>query len=334
MSGAPDRPRIRFHADQRLDAQDLRNEAKHGIGLINLHVTGVHDTWGIANGYDLHLSARHDAVLVTPGIAYDIRGRTLFLRRPVALRLAAAGQGARRHDLVMRYRPLVLGDDCGRAVLGCGAVEETSPTFRWLRSDAPLSDPFTASAYLNLGLDIPLGRRRGNGGALVEGLRQFTQPGTLARRFTARVEAGHEIDGTMAHWRMTIDTRAADFRQTPSYQLHLEEHPLGEDSAFLSHFTTDLDLRPLVHGPFLRILAADRESLSIEVFIRPGAAFMTQSPLYQDLPLSSPVPLSWTGVEIQDRRMPPIDLDGLRYDTGELFPDPYGAFGTIMNANA
>lgn len=83
--------RVTYRNGQRLDARDLRDDDLGDARFRQLHLRHLHDTWGIALGFEvMQLNDRREkvetdgtAVLVGPGYAVDELGRDLLLPEPI-----------------------------------------------------------------------------------------------------------------------------------------------------------------------------------------------------------------------------------------------------------
>jgi hypothetical protein len=101
--------RVTYRRGQRLDARDLRDDQRRDARLRELHVRHLHDTWGIALGFevtsvsDSRSGASREAtgILVGPGYAIDERGRDLLLPESVRPALPSADG---RFVLMVAYR--------------------------------------------------------------------------------------------------------------------------------------------------------------------------------------------------------------------------------------
>ena len=68
-SGQRGTQRIRYYDDQLLKADDLQDDVAYEARMRELHVRTVHNTWGVALGFEIDVSKDRDAVLIGPGIA-------------------------------------------------------------------------------------------------------------------------------------------------------------------------------------------------------------------------------------------------------------------------
>ena len=94
MSAMPSRPidvqRLRHRQGERLRTRDFRDQAAYDAELLAWHQRAVHEAFGVVSG--LLVKPGSGEVEVTPGLAYDRRGRALLLT--AARRVAIAGRGA------------------------------------------------------------------------------------------------------------------------------------------------------------------------------------------------------------------------------------------------
>ena len=89
VSSAPDGlaapfERITYRDGQRLTARDLGDDRARRTRLRRLHVRWLHETWGIAIGYDVR-AADASTVAVGPGYALDIDARERLLASSVSV---------------------------------------------------------------------------------------------------------------------------------------------------------------------------------------------------------------------------------------------------------
>lgn len=83
--------RVTYRNGQRLDARDLRDDHWGSTRFRRLHVQHLHETWGIALGFEVtQLNDRRapvgtdgTAVVVGPGYAVDKLGRNLLLSESI-----------------------------------------------------------------------------------------------------------------------------------------------------------------------------------------------------------------------------------------------------------
>jgi hypothetical protein len=202
--------RLRHYQGQRLAAADLQDEYDNQTWLRDLHIVGLHNTWGIALGFEVNLVNR--GILVAPGFAYDCFGREIILSQ--ARRIAFPTELPNAPDgyhLVMSYnidlgqRQAALDDPLCRP-------QGDHPDFAWKRPD-----------QTRLGQDVPLLRV-----VLLDGkptidldIRRYTQP-------LARPHVGNGVTPPTQIWQAwgfrelvflqtTIDTSAAGFVGRPFY---------------------------------------------------------------------------------------------------------------------
>lgn len=76
--------RVTYREGQRLTARDLVDDRARRMRLRQLHVRHLHETWGIATGFDVQ-AARPSAVAVGPGYALDHFARDLVLSASIVI---------------------------------------------------------------------------------------------------------------------------------------------------------------------------------------------------------------------------------------------------------
>jgi hypothetical protein len=202
--------RLRHYQGQRLTAGDLQDEYDNLAWLRRLHVVGLHNTWGIALGFEVSLA--QGGILITPGFAYDCFGREIVLSQmrqigfPPDLSNAPDG-----YNLVMRYDTELGQRQAFSDDVFC-RPECDRPAFTWQRAE-----------QTRLGQDVPLVRV-----VLLDGapaidldIRRYTQP-------LARPHIGNGVTPPTQVWQAwgarevvflqtDIDTSAAGFVGTPFY---------------------------------------------------------------------------------------------------------------------
>jgi hypothetical protein len=237
--------RIRHAQGERLLARDLQDEHDGQSRLRELHVTALHDTWGIALGFEVQPTG-NGSVLVGPGLAYDISGRQILLPappRPIAgpAIFAPSSAPGSHFDLVISYDPFL-----GQRALdllpvpcsGLGVAGHEQPCFAW-----------RPAGSARLGLELPLVRvqvTEGGMGPLDTSVRRYTQP--LARpHIVAGITPPEQqwnlwfedrttgLDSTQVNvgFEMRVDTRAAGFVGVPFYFASLVPITSGTVSAAL-----------------------------------------------------------------------------------------------------
>jgi hypothetical protein len=93
--------RVTFREGQRLTARDLADDRANRARVRRLHVRHLHETWGIATGFDVQ-PAGPAAVAVGPGHAIDSSARDLLLSSSLVVPVPAA-KGPQLFVLVATY---------------------------------------------------------------------------------------------------------------------------------------------------------------------------------------------------------------------------------------
>jgi hypothetical protein len=221
--------RVTYRRGQRLEARDLRDDQRRNARLRELHVRHLHDTWGIALGFDVTAvsnsasgAARNaTGVLVGPGYAIDEHGRDLLLPEAVQPPLPAA-QG--RFVLTVAYREdMEFQDPCAFPVhcFGDGPGLRTERVrFAWRTPDE-----------VRFGPEVPVIQVTVADGAIMGTpdvrVRRYTQP--LVRphidvRVTNEGRSGWRdwVEGAPSAQQelgleLDVDTSEAGFLRTPFY---------------------------------------------------------------------------------------------------------------------
>ena len=208
--------RIVWRDGQDLASRDLNGELRDEARRRRLHVRMLHQTWGIALGFQANLDASGTAVVVSPGYAVDIEGRELLLSP--AVRIALPGDG----DFV-----LAATYDASSACAPVLPAVEFCPGLPPRRERAVIG--WVAMTGLKMGEHVPLARVVMANGAPVGGLNLNVR--RMARRMI-RPHLGAGITETGAtNWvdqavnkkpdiwlQADVDTSEAGFLKTPRYQ--------------------------------------------------------------------------------------------------------------------
>jgi hypothetical protein len=152
--------RIRYSADQLLAAKDLNDDEYYEATLRRMHVRGLHDTWGVALGFDLSIK---DNVQVGPGLAYDAQGRELLLSDTLAVPNPEPPAGMSvpmAYDLALTQRdPAEIlarrkqRSECADRITAEGI------TLHWvLAGESNVTANGLLAKGLRLGIEVPLGR--------------------------------------------------------------------------------------------------------------------------------------------------------------------------------
>lgn len=129
--------RVTYREGQRLTARDLQDDRARLARLRRLHLRHLHDTWGIAIGFDVQ-AAGPAAVAVGLGYAIDSAGRDLVLSANVAIPVPAVA-GPASFVLVAAFL-----SDCSFAPASTAAAvcldaplhpRRERPGFTWRRAD-------------------------------------------------------------------------------------------------------------------------------------------------------------------------------------------------------
>ena len=311
--------RINWLDRQALEAKDLSDQAHRETFTRRLHVSGVHNTWGIALG--LWAVRRSNIITVLPGLAYDRLGREIVSATPIEMPDPNPSSDGLPHwfDLVARWAGLdqlaagrELSDTCASA-----AVLEERPLLRWVDagrvrvdSQGNLLRLVGYGSGVRLGIDIPLGRIPfGSSGPLDEldlSTRRAARGLVRPHIATGTIRQGTvDLDPFRDHrwWSMLIHTAAGGLTtSSTTYLAALGAHPWGESSAFNSGVVDAegesprnmlAELLHYGHGPFLDISEQDRTSfrLTVRHALPPK---VTRASI--TVP-TNPVPVHWIGIE-------------------------------------
>lgn len=264
--------RLQYFQGQLLTARDLQDEAAYESRLRGLHVNIVHNTWGVALGFDVAVADGGTAVTVNPGIAYDCRGREIVSVRSLSIGLPVAPTRSRARvwwfDLVVRYDETI-GVETAVHCVGDGiSAREERPFWRWCFAgdvEDPALPPADVSGEVRLGEEVPLARfmvqaSERFGGRIVGqadlSIRRNAQG--LVRPHIASGSNYVELNEDYANLSFSawIDTTAGGFSQTPAYFVNVEL-PEIILALFASEFI----------GPFVSIRTPNRNGFFLDVRI-------------------------------------------------------------------
>lgn len=321
--------RIGYYHGQQLAARDLQDEADFESRMRGLHMRGLHNTWGVALGFEV---VRQDALVlqVGPGLAYDAHGReivsahTLNVGPPVLPR--NTGAGAWWFDLVIRYDDWM---EPPLASLGCfqGVPPgEERPRWRWCyagpAAGAKAVQPL--SPEVRLGEDIPLVRVRltdepGFDEALDFSLRRAAQGLVRPHVAGGSPQRNLALDTSRFAFTTTIDTSAAGFNQTPFYFARVSIPALLQ----LAQSGESL---PSFLGPFVTVRSPQRTSFSLDVRIAQTSSVLRAAAT--TVP-TVPAQVTWIGVEPTGGCPPSLTLFAafFLFQPIEFFPVPGVAAG-------
>jgi hypothetical protein len=210
--------RITYREGQRLMARDLRDDRNRARLLRMLHVRHLHETWGIATGFDVQ-AAGTAAVAVGPGYALDSYARDLVLSANIALPVPAV-QGPQIFVLVATFL-----QDCAFPTSSAGASvclsaplhpRRERPAFAW-----------RTPVELELGSMVPLCSitvdNKAIKGAIETRVRRYAQ--RLVRPYIATGRTDADPTLWQAWWNRAIldgyfqrvDTSDAGFTAAPQY---------------------------------------------------------------------------------------------------------------------
>ena len=315
MSRPPRSPqRVAWFEGAPLRRRDLRDAIALEARMLELHVSAMHRTWGVALGYTIALGDDRRQIVVAPGLAYTCRGAALILAEGVRLDAppsAPGVSGPQAFDLVVAPGAPGEARPCER-ILACDGLDPVRRLgLRWEFAGAvgpgALDPPLAAG--IRLGEEVPLARFFRFAGGLLG------MPDYAVRRIARGVTRPHLAfavtgSGELA-WQAqghrlvaTVDTSKHGFTTIPRY--------------FVS-FATSPAVGGSVVGAFLRVEAANATSFKV------GLAFAVRPPssptLTALLAAADTVRLTWVGVETA-RGCPPSLVGGRIITPGGAMVDP------------
>jgi hypothetical protein len=300
--------RLQYFEGQLLTARDLQDDAAFETRLRGLHVNIVHNTWGVALGFEVAVAADGTAVTVNPGIAYDCRGREIVSVRSLSIGLPILPRQSQAEawwfDLVVRYDETI-GQEPTVYCVGNGiSAREERPFWRWcFAGDVADPDlpPADVSAEVRLGEEVPLARFVIGADSQVVG-----QPDLSIRRNAQGLVRPHIASGSnyveikedftnlsLSAW---IDTTAGGFSQTPAYFANVELPTTILEMLTTEYIGPFVSIRsPNRHGFWLDVRIAELP-IDIELAAGSGVSHMMRSAAARknDVPLFK---VNWFGIE-------------------------------------
>ena len=270
------RTRVEYRPGQWLARTDLEAQAVTSSELLDLHQARVHDTWGIATGFDCTLDAV--GLNLGPGIGLDALGRTILLAAPHHLLLPPSGNAV----LVAAFAEHLHGDAC------VPGLPVEAPVVRWRMPDE-----------VRAGLEVPLVALRRTAGAaptLDRTVRKRAQKVIRPRIATGRVQrASVPVHGTYGSWTMAVSTAAGGLSSpSPVYFVTLDQHPWGDLANFGDTEPPPLELRLAQWvGPFIAVEGTGPTGFAVRVSGDLGDWHQGNYPE----PGTNPVGLSWVGID-------------------------------------
>lgn len=340
--------RIEHSLGELLRAVDMRDSVAYDTRLRELHVRGLHRTWGVALGFaTLLVRGAKAVVIVGPGLAYDCSGREIVSSEGVALALPEAppaGAPPRAYDLVVSWRRL---EPAGPGPTPCqkaSSLQREQADIRWwLAGEVSGDAPLPVAPGARLGEGIPLARlvvASDTGPADLDlSVRRSAQG--LVRPHIAgdRLRAGTlPVTGSPAAWSVEVDTSSGGFSSVPSYFAMLVDHPFGDRSGFASSLADTGDdgaLATGLLGPFVAIRSPQLRGFTLEVrAAQPGSGILGPE-LRRPALTTLPVSVDWIGIEPVTGCPPSFDATRAVFDpwlvTADVYPFVVAAFasGTV-----
>jgi hypothetical protein len=315
--------RVRHYQGQRLLANDLQDDYDNPAWLRGLHVVALHDTWGIALGFDVTL-ASDGSVVVGPGFAYDARGREIVLAHerglPGPLEVFPPESRPLAYELVASYDAELGRREASLDLVPCtGAGDRPGherPAFAWRR-------PGTT----RLGLEAPLMAVRVAAGKLTNdpldpSVRRYAQAQArphIAAGVTPPQQVwlpNKEHSELTLGYQTLVDTRDAGFIGTPYYlaQLRFGKAGVPDTLAFLLAGFANVFLTSVVNpGPdrFTFRVVPGREERDVAGVAggHPALAFVAAATSGSTTTVARlPWQVSWVGVEPVSGCAPQLSL--------------------------
>lgn len=218
--------RVTYRDGQLFTALDMQDDQTINSRMWELHTRYLHETWGIAIGFQISGNAGDSVVQVGPGYAVDLQGRPLVSSQTVQVPLPLI-VGPDYRVLVIGYQSdAAFRDQIGLDTLcvgGSPATRQEQPTFTWKLPDD-----------VRMGADVPLIAVNVSKGTIVatdSRSRRYVQKLLRPYIATGATDQGstqwNTIQGAAPAgytlFRTTIDTSDGAFNDTPFYfpELHM-----------------------------------------------------------------------------------------------------------------
>ncbi|MFW5772698.1 MAG: hypothetical protein ACOCZH_05170 [Phototrophicaceae bacterium] len=318
------RSRIRYYQGQPLQARDLRDEVAYEASMNQLHVTALHNTWGVAVGLEVAVSDDRRSAVIGPGMAYDRCGQGII--NPSTLTIPVpplqVPHNARPviwwYDLVIRYDDHLTSETQGTTDCHRGGFAEERLKWRWILAgyaEDPAAQPPDLASGVRVGDEVPLARLVVDPGGFIVSidlsLRRTARAITRPYVATGQAFVQASVNQTDLCWRTTINTSAGGFSSArPRYFARLLEHPLrtlrntNPDTEGVEGLNYPNVLR-LLHGPFLSITNPTRSSFQLEVRLAVASQVPANISHMIMMPTQLPLKVSWQGMEPTGGCQPP-----------------------------
>jgi hypothetical protein len=295
--------RVTYREGQRLTARDLQDDHRRDVLLRRLHVRHLHETWGIATGFDVQ-AAGTTAVAVGAGYALDIYARDLVLSASMALTVPPV-PGPQVFVLVATYL-----QDCAFPSAAAGAAvclntpvhpRRERPAFAWRTSSELEVGPMVPLCSLTV-------ENKTIKGAIETRVRRY------ARRLVRPHLAAGRTDADAALWQpwwnrgildgyfQQVDTSDAGFTAAPQY------------------FAELVPVKPSRNHSITDVVAALASAHGhIKQTSRDGFVFQAVVPEQFRRDLMDTWAVSWVGVQPMAGCPPSLDLKRLLTLAGHFF---------------
>jgi hypothetical protein len=314
--------RITYRDGQLLTARDMGDDVRRAARLRWLHTRYLHETWGIALGFEVNVASGNRTVVVGPGYAVDNMGRDIVLPGGISVPVPGV-TGPETLVLTMSYL-----EDCAfRARYdlvelcldgGLGPRHER-PGLAWRRQED-----------VRVGPEVPLCQARVANGVMQGGL--DLRPRHMARRLLRPHIGWGETEAGATGWRawidqghsplgleVTVTTAEAGFIATPAYFATLQGdfgNQAGQSLADRDYWAAGA-LPAFSESPFGFIAVADSTSFIYRVMRGTFPFGVAITPVEAELRGWF---VAWSGLESVMGCEPSLDLRRLLTLAGYLVP--------------
>lgn len=223
--------RLRYWQGQALRSRDLNDQMAFEDLVRIWHTRALHQAHGVRQGLEVALDVTVPAVIVSPGLAFDARGRELIVGQPRQLALPEIPAGGLNLALSYRETGAACSKDLSAVCWPDNTPVDRVSRFSWLRPERfdpreavalarLMPGPVLAPAF-NAPRARPLAKPRTGHGSTI--------PGNTAWRLWEREikgpvfsDAGGSQRAQVLGLEVDVDTTATGFTASPCYQAWVE----------------------------------------------------------------------------------------------------------------
>lgn len=301
--------RIHYFDGQRLDAADLSDTSELEDRLRWLHLSAVHNTWGVASGLEVTAAKSGAMIGIAPGLAYDCYGREIILTEAAAVRVPARLIDKGIDALTLAVFHPETSPDTPDGCFPAADAPFRQIAWRWIEMGRPIRP----------GVDVPLARVLSDT-SIDDSVRHrtdvFEEPAKIMR---GRVEKGSQLaQGSYLNWTTTIDTLGAQFIETPLYFATLIDVSFDSLLGMAANVSPDAErqfaeLAAKLGAPLIQIVNPMPYQFQLQMWITVPRSFVSgfagESSDIRDIfwqntisPITFPLPVSIDWIALQPAR--------------------------------